>query len=203
MTAIRITKPGTEDTDPLHPLYKLYAGQSNPQGVFIALDAYGTVSIDYDTEIGNAVRMDVAHGVSQRWHVPAGAQMSAETAGELLDNLGMALQFVHDGTQTKWDGSNTVGRMTDEGACASAVVEALCQAADADDGTSVADAGDWWEETRDETVRAHNITAQTTDAELVAIETALDGVARADSVTVHNTGDWLEQVREEMRREAE
>ena len=52
------------------PLYHVYPQQLYPQSAFISLDESGTVSADYDGEIGNAVPMNVWHGRTMRFAIP-------------------------------------------------------------------------------------------------------------------------------------
>lgn len=96
-----------------HPLYVQYAGQSQPQGAYIALDCRdGQVWADYNGEVGNAVPMDVWHGHVQRFSVPASTD--GRTINWLMDTLRPEFATIASGYEEVWDGSNHVARFGDE-----------------------------------------------------------------------------------------
>lgn len=127
-TALSITLP---DLDELRakaaPVYRSYPQQTSAQPAFIEMDEDGAVGVDWDGIIGGGVPMDVWHRQTQRWSIP-----NTLTGAALADFLGredvQALLYrIHAGHSVEWDGSNHVGRLTQDAVDASYALERLCE----------------------------------------------------------------------------
>lgn len=108
------------------PLYYIYPNQTGPQPAYVELDPEtGVVSSDYNSEIGNAVPVGVWHGLIRRYSV------SPCVLGGELDECLASSEFlslaerVSAGYSAQWDGSNYVGRLTDDARAAEDEIEAL------------------------------------------------------------------------------
>jgi hypothetical protein len=113
-------------------LFVQYQGQSQPQPVHVSLDCRtGELSAEYDPEIGGSRPMDVHHGHVCRWRIPV---LTAEAANALLADLAPIAQRVVDGYSSEWDGSNHVGRLSDDADDAAIDIDALCDASRFGDG---------------------------------------------------------------------
>ena len=109
------------DTDNLVPVYRHYDGQIQPQPAYIELDCRtGDLEADYNAEIGNAIPAYHWHGRSVRWSINPSA--SAHGINQLFEDEDFLAdcQAVLDGYEEVWDGSNFVGKYTDE---ARAIIE--------------------------------------------------------------------------------
>lgn len=116
---------------------------------------------------------------------PAVAQWLASAEGQRL------LAAVCDGHSEAWDGSNTVGQLTEAAGEAWQEIERWLAHAPGFAG-GLWDAGDYLASvTADEL----GITAGTTDAELAAIEERLDAEAAADRVILDGTANVLRDMR--------
>lgn len=89
-----------------------YQGQCNPQGRFFEIDADGLVEVDVNPEIGNAVPSKVCNGELQRISIPHGMSRK-QIIGFYNDNRS-DFKAVVDGLSVKWNGSNHVGRLTED-----------------------------------------------------------------------------------------
>lgn len=94
------------------PLYRKYDGQVNPQPAYLELDSEGGVLVYADPTIGSGMSFDVWHGRSLCWPIPW--NLSVTGIDWMLDKYAETLQKIHDGHTVEWDGSNHVGRLTDE-----------------------------------------------------------------------------------------
>lgn len=93
-------------------LYAKYSGQTNPQKVYIEFrPGEGTVTAGSDSEIGNAVPFSVWHGTVRRYHLPV--VPTPQAVNELMEELQPLLERVVAGFMEYWDGSNYVGRLTE------------------------------------------------------------------------------------------
>ena len=109
------------------PVYHRYPQQISAQPAYIEMDEDGAVSVDWDSSIGNGVPMSVWHNRTLRWSIP-----NTLTGAALADFLGRddvqaLLERVHAGHSVAWDGSNHVGRLTQDAADAGDDLEHLCE----------------------------------------------------------------------------
>ena len=84
-----------------------------PQPAYITLNLRtGEVDADYSGEIGNGVPADVWHGLVIRF--PLSSEATGGTIENMIDNNLSIFQEILDGSEVVWDGSNHVGKLTDE-----------------------------------------------------------------------------------------
>ena len=109
---------------------------------------------------------------------------------------------VHAGHSVFWDGSNHVGRLTEDAADAMAEIEReIAASADDDDYIQVWDAGDWLQLSSAEDLE---ITAETTDEELDAIAKRLTDEAKHEGVDeIEGLDSYLDDMRQRVIDEAE
>ena len=106
----------TKNLDGKAPLYHQYPRQCQPQPAYIELDCRGNGELmaDWNGEIGNAVPMYYWHNLAVRWSVPC------TTSGESLhilfadDDFLTTCQRIVNGFEERWDGSNYVGRYSQD-----------------------------------------------------------------------------------------
>lgn len=100
------------------PLYHQYPQQSQPQPAYITITEDGDVSTGYSGEVGGAVPMAVWHHRTLR--VPVHAAMRGDALADLLESAEARalLERIHAGHSIEWDGSNHVGRLTDDATAA-------------------------------------------------------------------------------------
>ena len=96
------------------PLYSQYSGQLHAQPAYVEISPDGSISYEYNAEIGNAVPARVWHGVSRRVAIPN--DLTARGYAELHAEIADRLQVLVDGMGERWDGSNHVGTLSDEAA---------------------------------------------------------------------------------------
>ncbi len=181
-----------------HQLYAHFQGQTDQQDAFIALDIRdGRMWADYNHEIGNAVPMSVHHELVLRWYMPP---FLAATANRIMDTIAKDAQRVLDGASAEWDGSNTVGRYTDDArdAIEDIGIEVNTWADDSADDICWSAGPDWYHDDLRST-----LTADTTDAEIAAWmdddNTPLDyptAVIDRDAII-----EYARQLRDELRAE--
>ena len=136
-------------------LFEIYPNQHEPQSCFIGLNlSSGRMSAGYNPEIGNAVPMDVWHGLVRRYHLP-GPPVAA-VANALMEDMADHARTVLDHAEVVWDGSNNVVRTherncDDEWQCdcpiavAERAIEAVTSSVSEEDFVSWAEAGDWYD----------------------------------------------------------
>lgn len=111
-TTSTITLPPLDDMRALTaPLYHRYPGQHAPQRAFLELREDGTVRVDWNSEIGNAVPFDVHHRRTLRWTLNqylTGRALSDFLSEEKVQAL---LERIHAGHSVIWDGSNNMGKL--------------------------------------------------------------------------------------------
>jgi hypothetical protein len=127
-------------------LLAIYPNQYEPQDCFIELDlSSGRMSAQTNPEIGNAVPVDVWHGLVRRYYVPGPPTPAAANA--LMEDISSHAQIILDHAEVIWDGSNNVVR-THGCDCPIAVSERAIEAAidsiSEEDYISWAEAGDWY-----------------------------------------------------------
>ena len=147
-----------------HPvdLLNIYPNETKPQGSFIELDlSSGRMSARYDPEIGNAVPMDVWHGIVRRYYLPG--PLLAKAVNALMEDIAGHAQAILDHVEVVWDGSNNVVRVHERNCaeelscvCPIAVAERAIEDATNDmseeDYVQWAEAGDWYTDGVDEYV---------------------------------------------------
>ena len=144
-------------------LCDIYPNQGEPQACFIALDLRtGRMSAQTNPEIGNAVPMDVWHGLVRRYYMPR--PPLAVTVNALMQNIAKHAQTILDHAAVVWDGNNNVVR-THQRTCgyapwsgmapantwecdcpipvAEQAIEAVTSSLDEEDSVSLIEAGDW------------------------------------------------------------
>jgi hypothetical protein len=136
-------------------LLDIYPNQTEPQACFIALNlCTGRMSAQTNPEIGNAVPMDVWHGLVRRYYVQ-GSPLAA-VANALMEDIASHAQAILDHADVVWDGSNHVvhthERNCDEEwqcdcpiAVAERAIEAVTSSVSEEDSVSWAEAGDWYD----------------------------------------------------------
>lgn len=112
------------DSESNAPLYHKYATQLQPQPAFLYLTADGEVGLDWASEIGG-VPADVWHDRTFRWYVSP--FLSKDACDMLLNDEEVLalLERVHSGHYVEWDGSNHVGRLTEDARDAKEALEEL------------------------------------------------------------------------------
>ncbi len=171
LAVIKMTRPDE--------LYCCYGSQTEQQPCYAELDLErGTLTADYDAEVGGAVPLDVWHGRTLRFPMPC---LLGDDANGLLDVIAPLAQIILDGAEIVWDGNNHVGRMTDAAVDASDKITKICEDAEQDYLTLTGwYAEDWLGEVDADDL---GITADTTDDELTAIEQKLDAEALDPALT--------------------
>ena len=136
---------------PDNHLYHRYQGQTQPQPTYLEFDpATRELSADSDGSIGGGVPFSVWHGVIRRYPLPS-AYLTATAIRSLMDEIADDLAVVAEGHTVEWDGSNNVGRLTDEAAEAEErIAAALDCRVDEDDTILVMDADEWYSEAKAE-----------------------------------------------------
>lgn len=191
-------------------LYRRYDGQTSPQPCYIELDCgAGSMTADYDHEIGGGVPFSVFHGRTLRWRIPC---LRAAAANALMDRLRPLAERVVAGYSTEWDGSNNVGRITGDAQDAHDEIYRICEdrmkAADEDELVSVWNAYSWL--TADganpieEVAEDLGIKADSTDDDLAAAAEKAVSDARADGVDVlEDIDEAVERIRDKIAEAAE
>jgi len=131
---------------PTDHLYHRYPQQTQPQGTYIELDPESrTARADWDGEIGGAVPFSVWHRTTLRYTLPS-VYLTADGIGAIMDEMAPLMERVCDGHTVEWDGSNHVGRMTDDASETNEEIQntLMDRRVDSDDEVEVWDAGDWF-----------------------------------------------------------
>ena len=90
-------------------LFNRYPNQDQSQDCFVELDlSSGRMSTRYDPEIGNAVPMDVWHGLVRRYSLPG--PILGDVANALMAEIASHAQTILDISTVIWDGNNNVVR---------------------------------------------------------------------------------------------
>ncbi len=198
MPIVKITKI----EDPTE-LYCKYPGQTGPQPCFIELDpSTGALTAKYNPEVGNAVPASVYHGKVLRWSIPL---MNAETVNALMEQVTPLAQRVCDGYSERWNGSNTVGKLTEDAEEASDKIDTICDREE--DSLHVWEASEWYGSHSDAKLAADlGITSATTDEELAVIVSGEETMAVTDGGTecdkVEGIGEYLTRIRDALVKEA-
>lgn len=94
------------------PLYRHYAGQCQAQDAYIEIDEDGAIDAGYNAEIGNRVPVCVWYGCTLRFRAPQ--NLSGRGLLALVEEHRELFARVNAGHIVEWDGSNHVGRLTDD-----------------------------------------------------------------------------------------
>lgn len=126
------------------PLFHQYRSELQPQPAYIEIDEDGNVSVDYSGETGSGVPMRVWNRRDLRISVPGNVQGRALHA--LITKYGAAaIERLHAGHSVEWDGSNYVGRLTQD---ASEAFEELERAAEGLTTVAVWSLSEWLGQSR-------------------------------------------------------
>jgi hypothetical protein len=140
------------DEDPRHNHIEIYPNQTEPQGAYISLDlSTGAMWYATNPEIGDAVPVDVWHGLVRRYHLPA--QISTASTNALMQEVAHHAQTVLDHAEVVWDGSNNVVKDSCKGewecdcpmVAAERAIEAAINTLHEDDYIMWYEAADWYE----------------------------------------------------------
>jgi len=128
------------------PLYHQYPGQLRPQPAYLEMDEDGAVCVDWSGEIGNAMPMAQWHKRTLVWRIPETATAEALRAFLQDETTVALLKRVRAGHSVDWDGSNHVGKLTDDAEDASEELGRWCDHGgyfDAEDLGHVWDIDEW------------------------------------------------------------
>lgn len=167
------------------PLYQKYPGQLAAQPAYVAL-VNGELSAEASPEIGNAVPMNVHHGIALRWSVDNALTGDQVTA--LLAELEPLAKRVTAGLTVDWNGHNHVGTLDADAQAASDEIEKLC--AFAEGAAEIWQVADWLpNETVDDMVKLGATAAEIAAAyELLAKQ---EGIILVDDVEAFVTSTLL------------
>lgn len=184
------TKPvvGTE-------LYHRYPRETEPQGVFVELDARtGHLTASFDPEVGSGTPTDVWNGHVVRWTIPP---LRADAANRLLAEVAPLAERVVAGYSVRWDGNNHVAKFTKDAATAIDEIERLCDGVQGAGGEVVVwDGAEFFGALGSYRVQAAElgVVATTTDEELRAL-------AERERANATNNGiDGVEGVVEHLEK---
>ncbi|MDH6544934.1 hypothetical protein [Streptomyces sp. SPB4] len=103
-------------------LFRHYDGQSGAQPAYIELDLpNGTLSADYNAEIGNGIPFSVYHGQDRRYGIPV---LTADAANRVMKEIAPLADRILADWEEIWDGSNTVVRLGEDARAAEDEIEA-------------------------------------------------------------------------------
>lgn len=192
MTTIKIIVPAGKA-----PLYERYGGQIHPQPAYFELRPEERVAeFDWNANVGGGTSMDAWHGLVRRYRVPA--TLSREGCENLAETLQPLLQRVVDGFEEVWNGSNHVGRLTQDASHAEYEIESVIDRLNQTDGDHVQvwDAAEWLagQGSGEEAARDLGVTADSTDEEIAALAQRLEEEADLDGVVLY--GDLAREIRD-------
>lgn len=178
-------------------LYHRYSQQTSPQGTYLELDPEaGTLTADWDTEIGGGVPESVWHARRRRYSLPSSC-LAADSINAAMDEITSLAERVIAGYSSEWDGSNYVGRYTEDADQAELEIERALEGY-SDDAYcfTVMEADDYFEATHADLVALARSGA--TDEQ---IKRAMD-VDTEEEVLLENTDRYIEQIREDAKEES-
>lgn len=183
-----------------------YPREHKPQPCHVELDcATRTLRAETDMEIGNSVPMPVHLGHRRRWPIPP---LREEAANALLDEIAPLAARVCDGYSSRWDGSNHVGRYTEDASDAELEILTLCERAggDPEDVRSEVDAADFFagiSSRRTVIAETIGVTADTTDDRIAELVEENERIAETEmGADLVGADKYLRNLRDEMRDEA-
>ncbi|MGW7318295.1 hypothetical protein [Streptomyces sp. NPDC054865] len=104
-------------------LHRHYDQQSEAQPAYIELDLpRGTLSADYNAEIGNSVPFTVYHGQDRRYSIPV---LTADAANRVMKELAPLADRILADWEEVWDGNNNVVRLGEDAQAAEDEIEAM------------------------------------------------------------------------------
>lgn len=134
-TEIRIESPNGKA-----PVYAKFDGQCQPQPAYIHIGENGSIYADYDGSVGSGVPANVWNKRDSR--ISIRQTTSGKALRELFADeafLGLVRRY-YDGFDTEWNGSNNVGRLTEDAREALSEIERTAEGLDC---INVFDASDW------------------------------------------------------------
>ena len=188
-------------------LYRRFPQQTKAQRCYVELDARdgGSLSAEYNPEIGNAVPFAVHYGNVLRFSIPA---LRADAATCLLAEIAPLAERVVAGysAQVDWNG-NPMGKFDTDAAEAISEIEDLCDRAGGEGEEIVIwDASCYLGGLGSVAAQASElgITPDTTDEELATIaERVLKGAMVNDIDGIHGLEEHLEYLREVANGDAD
>jgi len=175
-------------------LYTRYPRQTNGQPVYLEIDPKTeTMRMAINGEIGNAVPMDVWHGVRLRYTLNIIPTIDAANA--LMEDAEPLAERIIAGHEIKWDGSNHCGYLNDDAIAAQEELEMIVDrmGENPDDHQQV-----WDEEYLSEDLR--KITAGTTSDEITEMVDDIEQSASLENAVIDfDVREELERRREEAR----
>lgn len=191
-------------------LFCHYDGQTEAQPAYIELDLRnGTLTADYNGNIGNAVPETVRHGIDLRYPIPL---LTGDAANRTMEKILPLANRIHADWEEVWNGSNMVAELGEDAKAADQEIEALLSvhAYKSDQGFDETDLVSVWDlngSTNGCEVSEYDITAETTDERLdeIAIEIANDLVSISPSGVAVCPGlyKYLRGLRDDLEREKE
>ena len=170
------------------PLYELHPGECAPQHAYLDLTTDGILYADYDSYGNNGVPFDVWHNRTLRFPLPA--EISGKGLGALVTRLLPLLERVHAGHDEEWDGSNCVGRLTDDASEARDAIDAeIARSIDETDLAQVWDTSEW--------IAMVSLSELWPDGKSLA-EAAADVEAGAEADGVYLTTDVADTLRDRL-----
>lgn len=180
-------------------LYRKYPGQSDPQAIYIEIDPETeTVSMDYSGEIGNALPCAVYQKLILRYNLPK--NFVPKSPNVLMQELLPLAEAIINGHTVEWNGSNNVGQLDEDAQDAERELETYLERMPSEEAVQIWDAGDWLSSCRTHGEYGvhygkHEITAETTDAELAVICKKLHEEADYEGLYVMGLEAYLEEER--------
>jgi hypothetical protein len=194
-TPLTVAPVAADGDHPLHPLYHRYPQQAAPQPAYLELDCQAaTLAAHWD------------RGPMAVWHArryPIAPATHARLLTALLATVAPFAQRVVDG----WDGSSGVAQLDDDAQAAEDELRRLCEQVAEDpvqaayDLARIADGSVWeaadWPADLDDL----QVSATSTDADLLEQAAIWEAKARESSVTLWGAQEYLESIREARRQE--
>ena len=122
----------------LAPVFLQYPSNASPQSAYVYLDENGDVWGDPDYQSGT-MSNDVYHNRTLRFQISP--CLTGKDLDSLLKEISPLLQEVHDDHSVEWDGSNMVGRISDEAMDSYNKAKDICQ--EWEGSLQVRDVGEW------------------------------------------------------------
>ena len=175
--------------------YALY-GQTERQDCYVWLDCE-SATMGLDCESATAVPSDVYHGLVRRYFLPYPIYASA--ANDLMATIAPLAERVCAGFEAVWDGTNRIGKLSDDALLAESEIEHLIEQSldEESDAIKVWDAADWL--TDPLTVAEElGITADMSEDDVVALEGTAVELYREPGTCdiITNMGGYLKHVLE-------
>ena len=151
-------------SDDRAPLYHRYPRQTKAQDAYLELNPEARqAELTWNSEIGNAIPMPLWHHRLVRVSVPN--NLTQEQCEELATLAQPMLVRICDGYEREWDGSNHVGRYSEDAEAAKAQLETLCE--DVQGEVSAWDVSDWFQACSIRDLVQEGETAETAAARLI------------------------------------